>query len=447
MRGVLVKLPVTTTEEPGIFMLEWNTSQEDAETASRRFEANCAGGGLTMHVDPMLDAGKGGGVIYVMASTTKSRWVPWNLLAGTLHSIAAHFMEPEEMFAIELEKPRRGPRAHTGLFLLQSPGREIWKVLVWSLRTAWKHGALRKMRIHPLVHHMPDWSPQRWRDLLGEARLIFGGLHWCYGPNRFDPDIRPRDNYFHKVYTMLNLARRQGYEHLVSFDDDVMLPPSALAFMIDIGPKAYYSQGCGVVAPLLQNGVPSVELWAESFLDMETRDLLYACFETAGLQWEHYPFTSEELGPPLVPWDANEWYSRVHKAKDIADFKGVHPVRGNRTCMARALGITLPVLEEFWGRWRNDHGFIVDQHRRFPYLCNNAYLIRTDLYAQVLERSDLYRNGGADEVPLNLLLKEKKLPMCFVGNSFGIHPAYNHHPLREDMEQFVLAKVLKLCVD
>lgn len=448
--GTVIKIPVTTYGDPDVFMLSWNVSKETAETTAKRLQAGFPGKGITFHVHWQMEAGFGHhDSIYLMSSTTNIRWVAWPLLAGTLHSIAAHFLPAEELFRLELEKPKLGPRPNTGMFLLQSPGRNMWKVLVWSLRMAWKHGALRKLRLHALVHHMPDWSPDNWRKVLGPAAHVFGGLHWCYGPNRWATDddtmsatSRPRDNYFHKVFTMLNLAKRQGYEHIISFDDDVMLPPSSMAYLVDAGPLAYYSQGCGVVAPLLQNGVPSVELWAEAFLSAEERSILFQCFETAGLEWEHQPFYSPELGPELVPWNANIWYNRVKtRAKD--DYKGIHPVRGNRTCMARALGLAVAKLPELWNEWRDDHGLLIDAQRNMPYLCNNAYLIRTDLYEEVLERSDLYRSGGADEVPLNLLLNERELPLCFVSNSFGIHPAYNHHPLREEMEQYTLAQVLK----
>lgn len=63
------------------------------------------------------------------------------------------------------------------------------------------------------------------------------------------------DNYWNKVFTMTRIARLRGYRFLVSLDDDVMLAPSTLAALAASGP-ALERGGCGVVAPLTQNGVP-----------------------------------------------------------------------------------------------------------------------------------------------------------------------------------------------
>jgi len=158
--------------------------------------------------------------------------------------------------------------------------------------------------------------------------------------------------------------------------------------------------------------------------------------------WDIAPFDSSELGPMPNPWDANIWYQRVRE-KARNDYKGVHPVRGNLTCMVRAAHMALLYLEENW-YWRDDHRLVKDDDRLYPYLCNNAYVMRTELYGEALERPDLQRTNGADEVPMNLLLNELKLPMCFVDKSYGVHPAYNHHPLAENMEILATRAVMRV---
>merc|ERR1719223_1230159 len=151
------------------------------------------------------------------------------------------------------------------------------------------------------------------------------------------------------------------------------------------------------------------------------------------------PYT--ELEPLPKPWDARTWYGRVRRV--AGDMKGLHPVRGNNSCSGLALYLALTKIREQWLPRRTDHEVIVDRGRVFPYLCNNAFAMRTDLYSEVLERDDLQRKGGADEVPLNLLLAERQLPMCFVSQSFGLHPAYNVHPDSKQMEQWAHEEVLR----
>merc|ERR1712050_568883 len=105
-----------------------------------------------------------------------------------------------------------------------------------------------------------------WREVLGVASPILGGFHFCHGYNRYPTYNRKlmkkkaRDNYYNKIFVMLTIAVRNGYEYVVSLDDDVMLPPSTLAALLGSGPWAD-DAGCGAVLPLTQNGIPSVEMF------------------------------------------------------------------------------------------------------------------------------------------------------------------------------------------
>merc|ERR1711879_536818 len=103
--------------------------------------------------------------------------------------------------------------------------------------------------------------------------------------------------------------------------------------------------------------------------------------------------------------------------------------------MLMALELALGRVQAEWHRWRNDHRLLIDSHRRFPYLGNNAFLMRTELYAQVV--ADI-GDWGQDEVPMNTLIRTKRLPLCFISNSFGLHAAYSTHPFGPEMERMAL---------
>jgi len=333
-----------------------------------------------------------------------------------------------------------------GVFLLMFPGRNGWRVLAKSLREAWEREVLPAAQLHLLVHHPDDWQPDTWRDALGEALPLLRGLHWCGGRNRFARynnalvDKKPWDNYYHKSFSMLALAEYHSYEYMVSLDDDVLLPPSALAYLIQSGQQGD-SLNCGIVSPLLQNGVPSVELFTEEFLSPLEQHMLYKCFGESSADYigERFP----ELEPLPRPWSGFSWYRRVKEMNrtNALAHKGLHPVRGNSSCMEVALALALSHLESEWPKWRTDHVLIADEQRLYPYFCNNAYLVRTDLYNEVIRQPDLWQ-GGSDEEPLNALMNDRGLPACFVSGSFGIHPAYSTHERHLDMENTAVALVL-----
>lgn len=448
----VVKLGAFSPQLGEFIGLDWDSSLETAERFVARFADGLGGTGLLLCVDERLhshhDSSQEALKVSVALSTegcteSLSERRAWHEIAGILHSIVVQLRPAAEILTYELEPHvlARASSTHVGIFLLKSPGRGIWHALVESLRIGWRRGALRGTLLHVLMHDVNDWQHAEWRNELEDAVELLGGLHWCLGERtRFGAkaDHSQWENYFNKAFTMLHLSRSLGYEHLVSLDDDVFLPASALAFLAGSGPLAD-GAGCGLVAPLLQNGVPSAELWAETFLGEAERHQLYACFAGSSMQWMHEPWSSPALAPP-DPWDGPTWYRRVALG-EATDFKGVHPVRGNTTCMDMVLGAALARLGDEWRRWRPDHGLIVDHNRTFPYFCNNAFLMRTDLYAEALERDDLQRTNGADEVPMNLLLKERNLPLCFVRGSFGIHPVYNHYYDRDRIEAYVLHAV------
>merc|ERR1711937_1009700 len=87
--------------------------------------------------------------------------------------------------------------------------------------------------------------------------------------------------------------------------------------------------------------------------------------------------------------------------------------------------MALEVVPEIW-RSSSSQPLMVDEGRLFPYLCNNVFLMRADLYEHVIQDPRL-EMGGADEVSLNRVLAERRLPICHLANSFGIHPAYSTH--------------------
>eukprot|EP00929_Paragymnodinium_shiwhaense_P092387 TRINITY_DN52269_c0_g2_i1.p1 TRINITY_DN52269_c0_g2~~TRINITY_DN52269_c0_g2_i1.p1 ORF type:complete len:557 (-),score=58.36 TRINITY_DN52269_c0_g2_i1:9-1478(-) len=454
-----VKVEAPCSESDTVrYLLKWDSRRDTAEELAEKLKKGQGTAGLYVHTTTEgIDAGLHDGTIRVRPSSSHKWWLPWQQVAGFLHAVAATYTTPDEIFDIEL---RSGGGTHfeapTGLFLFMSFGRAYWRTLCNSIRRAWKmtawhiaphpglsadelskaqQGLLLRARLHVMVHQVETWNAQAWRQALGEAAPALGGLHWCDGPNRFKKARRLDNNYIHKMYTMIALSEKMNYKYITCLDDDVLLPASALAFLVASGPDAD-AYGCGVVLPLFQNGIPSTELWAETFLDGYSAYKLYECFEGSSARWLSSPY--KELEPLPKPWHGADWYKRLEERLGQVN-KGVHPVRGNNTCMGMALDMALALVVFEWPKWREDLRLFKDHTRMFPYFVNYAFTMRADLYAEAIETSDL--EGGSDEEPLNMFLKRKKMPMCFVANSFGIHPAYSTHPDRAELETRALEEV------
>merc|ERR1712217_817836 len=107
--------------------------------------------------------------------------------------------------------------------------------------------------------------------------------------------------------------------------------------------------------------------------------------------------------------------------------------------MELALTMALELVEAVWNR-PADTMLMVDNSHVFPYLCNNVFLMRTDLYRDVVQDPRLI-NGGADEAMLNKMLAERGMPICQIAGSFGIHPAYSTHGRKTVLEGYALAVI------
>lgn len=422
----------------GEVQFEWDTDRESAEGIAHTLKTILGGDGLELLVGAAGEIPERPGVAQVYLPDSAWVWYPWDQVAGMVHVVGTSALSPEQSLEVELgHEPRPSPVAEVGIFVLQSFGRELWRAVAAALDATWRRGLLKSVRLHSLVHDHRMWRPWAWREALGMAAPIFRGLHWCGSEAKAGILVVPYNNYLPKVSTIISLLYRFGYSYLVSLDDDVMLPPASLGALLTVGPKAD-AMGCGVVVPLLQNGVPTVELWAETFLTLPEQNFLYQCFEDSTAVYYGKRFT--ELEPMPRPWDGFTWYSRVRAMVDVSS-QGIHPVRGNNSCMGAALSLALSKIREEWPRWDQNHGLLVDKVGNYPYVLNNAFLMRGDRYSEAVGRPD-FQGTGADELPMNMLINERGWFRCFLSESFGLHPAYGSHPRQADMESVALAEVL-----
>eukprot|EP00929_Paragymnodinium_shiwhaense_P066936 TRINITY_DN33645_c0_g1_i1.p1 TRINITY_DN33645_c0_g1~~TRINITY_DN33645_c0_g1_i1.p1 ORF type:complete len:545 (-),score=106.85 TRINITY_DN33645_c0_g1_i1:586-2193(-) len=506
--GDILLIPVSEFGSLRRSRIRWNTSEETSEHVADRVRKLRGGLGLYFHLREafylngtrhwdsywaghwafQLDKYKDASQYLFEEGRRQSYWnttrwlAAWDDVPGMLHAFADVMMPQEKVFGLEEAAfaENFASKAGVGLFLLQSAVRAAWKLLVKSLKAAWARKAIGGVRLHVLVHELLAFRPELWRRSLGEAQGLLGGNHMCKLK-----DVHHHGRYMCKIVLMVALAKRHKYEYIACVDDDVILAPSALAFMLKSGPLAEEA-GCNVISPIFQNGIPTAELWARNFLSTEERGRLFDCFaKGAGTRTscKSLPEWTWNM-QPVEPWDSTTWYVQVHEvaSKTVqlggTVFEGhlaIHPVRYNYTCLSMALSYALAKAPRELNRWRKDYSFVVDSTGIFKYICNNAWMMRTSLYTKVLQAflhskmprpkknttplgaymNRLLRSNFTlskhvnpnDEETMNRILRNTPGHSCFISKSFGIHPAYNLHPhWKNPFDDMVVHDMLELDV-
>lgn len=390
---VPVSLP--EADETDVWDLTWNTSAESAESLVNRLEKSLGGQGLRLHFGnlessdetaiPMVTTPD---FLIMREAVGPTTFLTWSQFLGSMYMQLANF-RPDVALQIELAPYRDAQAvATTGLFLLQSPNTVIWHILPRAIQDVWSY--FRQFRLHVLVHGLEDFAPQLWRRALGSALGALGGLHWCGSVNRAPKfnrrlaESRNTDNYFNKVFMMLAIAEHQHFQWILSVDDDVFLPPASLMSLLRSGPMAD-ERGCGLLLPLTQNGIPSTETFARSWLSEMDRAELFRCFSQSSGQF----CTDGSLMQNC--WNATD---------DSIP--------------------AVPVPDP----WDEAGNIMVDSEFQYPYFANNVFLMRFDRYVRVMAHPDCCQ--GTDERAMNQVLQEERVPLCMDPQTFGLHPAWGN---------------------
>jgi hypothetical protein len=153
------------------------------------------------------------------------------------------------------------------------------------------------------------------------------------------------------------------------------------------------------------------------------------------------------------------------------NWKGIHPVRTNNTCMELLHKLVLPKVSSHFisrpyidaaiggaragdgveggGRGGGDatkqppypppYTVEVAGYDQFPYLCNSAYLIRTSTYARMMARPEFFHSY--DELPGNRDSAARGASHCYVRGAFVVHPGYNTNTRLLEMEEEVYSEL------
>lgn len=233
-------------------------------------------------------------------------------------------------------------------------------------------------------------------------------------------NVENDNNYLKKVFFANEYAFKHNIPYMMKCDNDIFITAHTLDYMIDNLDRL--NETNLTIGPVLSNGVPTVEYFADGFIDEESRNILHKKFiETQFYNRDGASYL--ELNNHTV--NSNNWnkVNFFNCVKNMSHhYKGVHPVRFNNDAIEFINQYIINNKERFFEKQKLS---IIDSDNS-PYLCNSIYCIRTDVYNKIITNNSLYVDQF-DEVPLNKYAWNNNMKHLFIENGFTIHITYNWH--------------------
>jgi hypothetical protein len=222
-----------------------------------------------------------------------------------------------------------------------------------------------------------------------------------------DPD---GTNYMSKIR---HLAQSE-LKYSCSMDDDILISSHLWDYIID-NLSILDDENNLFIAPLISNGIPSVDMFIEDFCNAGERNELHSIFLNTHID-NLWGADYQILNKNRDKWGIG-FYDDIKRIDHY--YKGIHPVRVSVDAHKKLSEI----ICENPNKLMSINNYRLEK-LKFPYFCNSFYFIKTDIWKKIISNESLFRDPY-DEVPLNLYMENNDLNMIFVRNGFCLHMAYN----------------------
>lgn len=250
---------------------------------------------------------------------------------------------------------------------------------------------------------------------------------------KYFANITPRFNIQLILYTdsdylsRVRTAQNTDYKYSCKLDDDVLISRHVWDYLIDNLDKID-NYKTPILAPILTNGMPSVDLFIEDFLsDIDKKiahDILLRGSIVENMWGLNYSRINEKI-KSMKKWNGREYWDFVSTVDTdweknnvpwhYFNVRGVHP---SRFSYEYNMFIASKVFEN-QNKFFNKNEYYLDTFTA-PYFTNNMFISETKFWKDTL--SLLF--DGWDEGQLSYRILMDRSKVLYVRNGFGIHMAY-----------------------
>jgi len=238
-------------------------------------------------------------------------------------------------------------------------------------------------------------------------------------------------------------AQKTEFKYSCKLDDDVLVSRHVWDFIIEN--LHVIDKQHPIIAPILTNGIPSVELFARDFLTDEEREKAYDILLKGSVADEFWGLNYTAINQKIKSmseWNGREYWDYVAIADTqwetrpvpwgYFQVRGVHPARFSAEYNFYIADIISKNKEKFFGK--NAYGF---EEYKAPYFTNNMFISETSFW----KRSLGIAHDGWDEGQLSLQMSIDDATPLYITNGFGIHMAYGMTERQQEIEQHYIYKI------
>ncbi len=236
----------------------------------------------------------------------------------------------------------------------------------------------------------------------------------------------------------INYAINSNLEYSCKMDDDILINHYLWDYIIE-NINVLNNKEILFLTPLISNGIPTTDLFIESFMNDEDKKIIYDIFLKTEMPKEKWGVDYSSLNECTIntdKWDYNKFYDLVNNINHY--YKGIHPVRLSYDAHKKIAEVILDNFEQFM----KNNNYNISLINR-PYFCNSFFFIKTNIWKNIVNNKNLFVDPF-DEVPLSLYMQKNKLFIGIIDNGFCLHMAYNTlGEYQHDIENLYFKNILK----
>ena len=232
----------------------------------------------------------------------------------------------------------------------------------------------------------------------------------------FDPSSG--QNYLNK----LKYAIEKNHEYTIKYDEDCLITSGGWDRLLD----GIFSMSASelLYSGVVSNGIPTVELFLEYHAN-KIKNQVYDMFNSFKFNSSHLSYLgipsmyADYFNSTIDSWDPAVFYKKVSEFN--YHYRGIHPVR-----MSFEISKTINdfIVDNFNCSMMEKNLDVIRDDKKYPYICNNVYGIKTEDLKTIFSRSDLFVDVF-DEVPINRYRHEQNKNLVFDCGVPILHTLYN----------------------